>query len=455
MTFEWADWGLPVTVLGVGAVLGGVVFSFFRDRGEATIADQARRAAAEVSHAAALEALRHHDTARERMRPAAWQRERDMLMARGAGALRALDSLPEAPVVSAPLDEAALVDAARTRMGAAAFDAAVAAGGDAIAIARAMGVASAPKRGMAPEWRGALMTIVAFAILGVLVWFAKSDEKPRREEMGAGVPVEAAPVKAEIDARLAANPNDLDALNDLTDFAIRTSDAKGALEANKRALAVNPDDADALTLKGVLAAMVGMYDNALARFDEVLAIHPGHMDALVYKGLVALEAGRQDVAIAALQQASDLQPQNSEVAGLLLRAKGGAMPAAPAMAPPGAQVGPSSGELVISGTVGLAPGVVPAAGSILYVSLRDPAGGPPLAAVRRSATTFPTTFEVRTGDAIAMGGPPRPFPASMNLSIRIDGDGNPMTKDPSEPAAVVEGVAKGATGLEVTLAPTP
>lgn len=440
---NWDDWGLPLAVLGAGLALGGALFGLFRDRDTGAVDAQARRAAAEAAHVVALEGLRAHDAMRDRMRPAMWERERERLLARGAAALRALDDapLPVATAVAEPDLDAARIAAARERMGPVAFDAAVAAGGDPLALARAL--APAQPRGMAPEWRGAFIALACVGIVAALVAFARSDEAPRRDD--AMAPPGAVDARTEIEARLAANPKDVDALNDLTDVAIRTQDMSAALEANKRAIEAAPTDPTARTLKGVLAATVGMYDNALARFDEVLATHPDHMDALVYKGLVALEMGRADLAVEALTRATALRPSDAELAGLLLRAKGGAAPSPP---PQGA-----AGEIVLSGSVALADGVVPVGGATLYVSVRDPAGGPPLAAVRRPLpASFPTTFEVRTSDAIAMGGAPRPFPAVLDLTVRIDVDGNPMTKDPSEPAFAQRGVAKGSTDVVALLA---
>ena len=52
-----------------------------------------------------------------------------------------------------------------------------------------------------------------------------------------------------------------------------------------------------------------------------------------------------------------------------------------------------------------------------------------------------------------MGGPPRPLPAQMSLSIRVDADndGNAMTKTPLDPT-VTTPVTMGQTGLALELA---
>jgi len=60
-------------------------------------------------------------------------------------------------------------------------------------------------------------------------------------------------------------------------------------------------------------------------------------------------------------------------------------------------------------------------------------------------------FQVTTANAIAMGGAPRPFPDTMLLSVRIDKDGDPISKATGEPTATVPNAAKGSTDLKLTL----
>ena len=83
-------------------------------------------------------------------------------------------------------------------------------------------------------------------------------------------------------------------------------------------------------------------------------------------------------------------------------------------------------------------------------SLRDPAGGPPVAAVRLPPGPFPMTFEVTSANLIAMGGA-RPVPATLDLSVRIDTDGNPMTRTDAEPSFMAKAVAKGTSGIDAAL----
>jgi hypothetical protein len=73
-------------------------------------------------------------------------------------------------------------------------------------------------------------------------------------------------------------------------------------------------------------------------------------------------------------------------------------------------------------------------------------GGPP-AAVKRLPASFPLSFAIGPGDSM-MG---QPLPARARLEARVDSDGDPLTRDPKDPKAQLDGVASGATGLRLVL----
>jgi tetratricopeptide (TPR) repeat protein len=135
------------------------------------------------------------------------------------------------------------------------------------------------------------------------------------------------------------------------------------------------------------------------------------------------------------------------------------MDGAPAPAPAGGLLAPLPGapaapagpvEVLAAGTAQLDPSFQSAlkGGEIVFVSVRDPAGGPPLA-VSRVPAQFPLQFRVTTADIIQMGAA-RPVPETFNVSVRIDRDGNAMTKE-GEPEATSQGVKKGTSTLQITL----
>jgi cytochrome c-type biogenesis protein CcmH len=87
-------------------------------------------------------------------------------------------------------------------------------------------------------------------------------------------------------------------------------------------------------------------------------------------------------------------------------------------------------EKVLAGTVELKPelkeSVKPE--DTVFVIARRGTGGPPLAAKKIPATAFPLTFTLTEKD-VMMGGP---FEGEVELSVRIDKDGDAMTKLPGD-----------------------
>jgi hypothetical protein len=47
------------------------------------------------------------------------------------------------------------------------------------------------------------------------------------------------------------------------------------------------------------------------------------------------------------------------------------------------------------------------------------------------------------------------LPAAVRVDVRVDGDGDPLTRDPADPAASADGVALGTTGLRIVLRKGP
>jgi hypothetical protein len=120
-------------------------------------------------------------------------------------------------------------------------------------------------------------------------------------------------------------------------------------------------------------------------------------------------------------------------------AAGAAPPTSPASSPASA---PASG--VVRVTINLDPSANMNSG-VLFVMVRNPQGGPPIAAKRVVVMSFPTTLEISAADSM-MG---QPLPASFRLEARLDTDGDPMTHPPTDPSAAQDGVKPGSS---VTLA---
>jgi hypothetical protein len=124
-------------------------------------------------------------------------------------------------------------------------------------------------------------------------------------------------------------------------------------------------------------------------------------------------------------------------------------PVAPAPAPERAPA--PSATLALSGTISFAG---PPRGQAVFVSVKDPAHpGPPLAAKKLPPGPFPLAFTLTQADVMQMG-PPRAIPATVTLSVTLDGDGDAMSKDPADPKVVVE-TAAAAVDLAITLPAAP
>jgi len=91
--------------------------------------------------------------------------------------------------------------------------------------------------------------------------------------------------------------------------------------------------------------------------------------------------------------------------------------------------------------------VKPSPGAVLFIIVRNPGqtAGPPVAAKRINAPTFPLEIDVTSIDSM-MG---QPLPPTVRVEARLDSDGDATTKNPSDPHAAQEGVTTngGKVGL--------
>jgi hypothetical protein len=108
-----------------------------------------------------------------------------------------------------------------------------------------------------------------------------------------------------------------------------------------------------------------------------------------------------------------------------------APPGAPGAAGGAAAAASSGGP--VSGTITLAPELerkVPA-GAILFLIARrgEGGGGPPLAVKRIESPHFPLEFSIGPDDRMIKA---MPFAGPIQLSARLDADGNAMTRQPGD-----------------------
>jgi hypothetical protein len=105
----------------------------------------------------------------------------------------------------------------------------------------------------------------------------------------------------------------------------------------------------------------------------------------------------------------------------------------------------------VSGSVALASelaGKVPA-NAVLFVIARRGAG-PPLAVKRVEHPQFPVEFSIGPEDRMIQA---MPFAGPIELSARLDGDGNATSRSPGDVTGAARGgpVEPGATGIAIVL----
>lgn len=127
--------------------------------------------------------------------------------------------------------------------------------------------------------------------------------------------------------------------------------------------------------------------------------------------------------------------------------EGGAGSDAPAAAPAAAEGAPVSGVIRLADSEQLVPGAV------LFITARSSAmggKGPPLAVERVMRPSFPYEFELGAGDRMIKE---MPWQGPLDISARLDSDGNAMTKGPGDltsgPGATNVGL--GRSDLELVL----
>ncbi|MEZ4322655.1 MAG: hypothetical protein R3F61_34630 [Myxococcota bacterium] len=510
---DWTEWGPPLVVMLAAGLGGGALATTMGRDKKASDAIGARGRVEDLQrqHDVVLEALAALEMQQDAMDPADYQAERRALLEKGAHAMRELDKergaaggtsgggtggggKPGKPgddrlskgiaELTAALKRGEIDEVTFATAVAALSDAQSKGSVDALADggkpAPAQYSAAPPKPArapaVAPQWQGAIYAIAGLALVGGLVYYASNQSVPRRDgapmsgnqSLGGGeTPPAGQPQpggeppwvtqqRATALAALEANPKDVKALNTMTQLAL--NEPAKAWNYNEQAREADPNDLDAQMLNGVITAIMGMPDKAHEKFDAVLAKSPDHAATWAWQGLTYAEEKNWPKAAEALQKAKDLGLSDHTIDNTLAIAKnGGEAPAgmgASGGPPPGpAPASAGSTATIASGVVSIDPNRETFKATTLFVNIKDPTNpGPPIAAKKLPPGPYPLTFSITEADKIGMGGPMgnRPIPDTVQLSLRLDEDGNAFTKGPDDPEIVLD-VTKGTTGLELTL----
>ncbi|HVR70889.1 MAG TPA: tetratricopeptide repeat protein [Vicinamibacteria bacterium] len=327
--------------------------------------------------------------------------------------------------------------------------------------------AEAPRRA---AFKGFLWGTGSAAAVALLVFLVSRSATERDEggsltgevPGGAGAP-SADDEMSLLQAAVERNPDDLEARLTLARAALTRQDMMVVYDQTRAVLEKRPGDPRALSYQALVRLAMGQADMAEKMLREALQSEPDLLEGYIHLSLVHLRQGRVDEAESDIEEAARRSPEHApRLRAIWAEMRSQAEPAPEAATPagedphadlpePGAR--PAGAPGAVRGTVELASGLQPAPGAIVFVSVR-PAGtaeGPPLAAKRLSAASFPLAFEVGPGDSM-MG---QTLPDRVRVDVRVDGDGDPMTRDPGDPSASADDVRLGAAPLRLVLRKGP
>ena len=332
--------------------------------------------------------------------------------------------------------------------------------------------AVAPARGSALT--GFFWGVGSAAALGLLFFFVSRSSTPRAPggSVTGNTPMEGgaapAPAAAEDDAQIAGlearvrqNPEDVGARLDLARLHLMREDMMAVYNETQAVLQRDPGNPRALAYQSLVRLAMGQGDQAEEMLVRALRKDPDLLEAYLHLMFVYTRVGKPRQAEATMKRAAERFPDRADSLRRLLAqmraapadeqasaadAGGGASGSAP---PPAS----SGGGRSVSGVIDLDPAARAALrpGAIVFVMLRESGfgAGPPLAARRLPASSFPLAFEIGQADAMAGG----QVPDEVLVEARLDSDGDPITRPPSDPYGREDHVKIGTRGLHLVLSP--
>jgi hypothetical protein len=357
-----------------------------------------------------------------------------------------------------------------------------------------------PARG--PALRGFLWGTGVMVSVGLVLFSAAQAAKSRAEgdsltgaaaamaTPGAGAANVPDPDEAAAKAVLTHDPENLEARLELARVSLDKQDFMAAWNETQRVLTRVPGEPRALTYQSQVRLAMGQPDVALSMLKEALAKDAGFLQAHIYLSYVHLRLGQTREAEAAIAEAkrrfpaeaatldrgfSDMRASVEKEGPMALAGAGNPHAALGASAAGGAanphaglssQAAPNPhadlsaeaapnphahGERRVAGILDLDPALTGhlAPGSVVFLTVREAGfgAGPPIAAKRLPASTFPLSFEISSADSMQGD----TIPGEMLLEARLDADGDPFTKELSDPRARLDDVKAGTTHVRLVL----
>lgn len=236
-----------------------------------------------------------------------------------------------------------------------------------------------------------------------------------------------------------ADKGDVSALLQEGKTAFNKQDLRKAIEVFKKVLAADPNQPEANSYMGIILMQAGHADGALMAFDRALSQVPNFPMALWGKGM-ALYQGKQDYAGAreVFEKLLPLVPPGEDrnaivkvLAEIATAGKKPQMTAKPAAAAAPSSSPASSGQ--ITGRITIDPklkaAIDPQAALFIIARPAGGGGGPPLAVKKIDRPSFPLSYSLGTENVMMQG---MPFTGKINVTVRLDQDGNPGTRGPGD-----------------------
>jgi tetratricopeptide (TPR) repeat protein len=264
-------------------------------------------------------------------------------------------------------------------------------------------------------------SVGAIAAIG---FFVMQQSKPVTKETPVPAPV--ADSLSDLERSVQQNPDNLPLRDDLAKAYLDRNNIDGVAEQTRYVLQKNPNDARALTYSAIVHIIARQPQAAAAMLEKATQSDPNLVDAWV--GVAWLSAQNGDIARAeaAMGEAKRRHPEmTARLDELMARLR------TPQEQPAATQ---TEGVHITLNYKGQARGTI-----FVIARATGVTGGPPAAVKRLPLSTFPISLDLSAADSM-MG---QPLPQKMRIEARIDSDGDPMTRDPKDPTAVLDGVVAG------------
>ncbi len=265
---------------------------------------------------------------------------------------------------------------------------------------------------------GGIFLMLFGLTLGVMLTQSIRPRQGEGDTMTGGFMTGTSPVSGEAGAALADGKQ-----------AFERQEYPKAIEAFKKVLAADATNPEAHSYMGFILMQAGHGDGALMAFEKALSRAPNFPMALWGKGMVLYQdkkdfAGARAIFERLLAMVPPGEERN-EIAKVLaeIPAFGGAVAAAqPATAATSGQT--VSGTITIDAK--LKSNIDPNAALFIIARPAGGAGGPPLAVKKIDKPKFPLSYSLSQENVMMQG---TPFSGKINITVRLDKDGNPTTRD--------------------------